>query len=53
MPAPGRGAQECKGDPFLVAERLGISPDEVLIASTGVIGAQLDMKKIEKAIPNW
>ncbi|MBN1905538.1 MAG: bifunctional glutamate N-acetyltransferase/amino-acid acetyltransferase ArgJ [Deltaproteobacteria bacterium] len=35
----------------MVAEGLNILPAEVLIASTGVIGAQLDMKKIEKAIP--
>ncbi len=36
----------------MVAEALGISPKEVLIASTGVIGAQIDVKKIEKAIPD-
>jgi glutamate N-acetyltransferase / amino-acid N-acetyltransferase len=35
----------------MVADSLGISPKEVLIASTGVIGAQIDIKKIEKAIP--
>jgi len=34
-----------------VAENLGIEPNEVLVASTGVIGAQLDMKLISKAIP--
>jgi glutamate N-acetyltransferase/amino-acid N-acetyltransferase len=34
----------------MVAEGLGISPKEVLIASTGVIGAQIDIKKIEKAM---
>ena len=36
---------------MMTAENLGISPDEVLVASTGVIGAQLDIKKIEKAVP--
>lgn len=36
----------------LVAENLGIEPDEVLVASTGVIGAQLDMNLITKAIPD-
>ncbi len=36
----------------MVAEGLGISPGEVLIASTGVIGAQIDIKKIERAIPD-
>ena len=35
-----------------VAENLGIKPKEVLVASTGVIGAQLDMKLISEAIPN-
>jgi glutamate N-acetyltransferase/amino-acid N-acetyltransferase len=36
----------------LVAREVGINRDEVLVASTGVIGAQLDMTKIEKAIPH-
>jgi glutamate N-acetyltransferase/amino-acid N-acetyltransferase len=36
----------------LVAEALGIGPDEVLVASTGVIGAQLNMSLISEAIPN-
>lgn len=35
----------------MTAENLGISSDEVLVASTGVIGAQLDITKIEKAVP--
>jgi glutamate N-acetyltransferase/amino-acid N-acetyltransferase len=35
-----------------VAENLGIEPSEVLVASTGVIGAQLDMKLISEAIPS-
>ncbi|MFC1495630.1 bifunctional glutamate N-acetyltransferase/amino-acid acetyltransferase ArgJ [Thermodesulfobacteriota bacterium] len=35
----------------VISEILGISKDEVLVASTGVIGAQLDIKKIEKAAP--
>jgi glutamate N-acetyltransferase / amino-acid N-acetyltransferase len=35
----------------LVAGALGIKPEEVLIASTGVIGAQLDIEKVGKAIP--
>lgn len=35
----------------MVGENLGISKEEVLVASTGVIGAQLDVAKIEKAIP--
>jgi glutamate N-acetyltransferase/amino-acid N-acetyltransferase len=35
----------------LAAKALGIRPEEVLVASTGVIGAQLDMDKVSKAIP--
>jgi glutamate N-acetyltransferase / amino-acid N-acetyltransferase len=35
----------------MIARELGIKPDDVLIASTGVIGAQLDMDKVGKAIP--
>jgi glutamate N-acetyltransferase / amino-acid N-acetyltransferase len=33
------------------AKELGIDPMDVLVASTGVIGAQLDMGKVENAIP--
>ena len=35
----------------MVGEVLGIPAEEVLVASTGVIGAQLDIAKIEKALP--
>jgi len=35
----------------LVARELGINPEDVLIASTGVIGAQIDMEKVGNAIP--
>ncbi len=35
----------------LAAKALGIRPEEVLVASTGVIGAQLDMDKVSRAIP--
>lgn len=34
-----------------ISEVLGIPENEVLVASTGVIGAQLDVDKIEKAVP--
>jgi glutamate N-acetyltransferase/amino-acid N-acetyltransferase len=34
-----------------VGEELDIMPDDVLVASTGVIGAQLNMEKVIKAIP--
>ena len=36
----------------LSASELGISKDLVLVASTGVIGEPLPMKKIESAVPN-
>jgi glutamate N-acetyltransferase/amino-acid N-acetyltransferase len=35
----------------LVARELGIKPDEVLVASTGVIGTPLSMNRIERTIP--
>ncbi len=53
-------ANACTGEPGLmdarrtvdlVANALDISPDGVLVASTGVIGQRLDMDKIQKAIP--
>ncbi len=36
----------------LVAKELGINPDEVLVASTGVIGRPLPMERIERIIPD-
>ncbi|UCB50170.1 MAG: bifunctional glutamate N-acetyltransferase/amino-acid acetyltransferase ArgJ [Deltaproteobacteria bacterium] len=36
----------------LVAKELGINPDEVLVASTGVIGRPLPMERIERFIPD-
>jgi len=53
-------ANACTGDPGLndarrtaelVGRGLGISPEDVLVASTGVIGEQLDMRLIAGAIP--
>lgn len=53
-------ANACTGDPGLndarrtaelVGQGLGISPEDVLVASTGVIGEQLDMHLIARAIP--
>ncbi len=35
----------------LVGKTLGISPESVLVASTGVIGQRLDMDKVSRAIP--
>jgi glutamate N-acetyltransferase/amino-acid N-acetyltransferase len=36
----------------LTAESLGINKEDVLVASTGIIGRQLPMKKIKEAIPH-
>ncbi len=53
-------ANACTGDPGLndarrtaelVGQGLGISPEDVLVASTGVIGQELDMDLIAGAIP--
>jgi len=53
-------ANACTGDPGfedavrtagLVGKALGISPEGILVASTGVIGQRLDMEKVSEAIP--
>jgi len=53
-------ANACTGEPGLndarhtaelVSKELGISPEEVLVASTGVIGQPLNMNLISEAIP--
>jgi glutamate N-acetyltransferase/amino-acid N-acetyltransferase len=52
-------ANACTGDEGLentrltaemAAEKLGIRADEILVASTGVIGSQLDMNRVSKGI---
>jgi glutamate N-acetyltransferase / amino-acid N-acetyltransferase len=45
------GMVNAKKTARLAAEALGISPDSVLVASTGVIGEPLPADKIETAIP--
>lgn len=47
-----KGMHHARQTAALVAEGLGIKPDEVIVASTGVIGAQLDMDLLRKAIPD-
>ena len=60
-----KNANACTGDPGLAnsratqaftAEALGIEPNQVLVMSTGVIGVQLPMDKLEAgvvtAVPN-
>ncbi len=45
------GLDNARREAELVARELGINPDEVLVASTGVIGAPLPMDRIERVIP--
>ncbi|MBN2417864.1 MAG: bifunctional glutamate N-acetyltransferase/amino-acid acetyltransferase ArgJ [Deltaproteobacteria bacterium] len=47
-----QGMENARKTIQIVADHLGISPDDVLVASTGVIGAQIDITKIEKAVPD-
>ena len=45
-----RGLQNATQMANLAAQKLGLSADEVLVCSTGIIGHQLPMEKIEGAI---
>jgi len=45
------GLQNARRTAELVARGLNMNPDEILVASTGVIGAQLDMDGIAGAVP--
>jgi glutamate N-acetyltransferase/amino-acid N-acetyltransferase len=47
----GQGLADARGMANLAAAKLGISPAEVLVASTGVIGVPLPMDKIRAGIP--
>ncbi len=47
----GQGLANAQGMANLAAAKLGISPAEVLVASTGVIGVPLPMDKIKAGIP--
>lgn len=46
-----RGLSDAVRTAELTAKQLGIKKEDVLLASTGLIGSFLDMPKIEKAIP--
>ncbi len=46
-----RGLDDALTTAELVAEGLGINSNEVLVASTGVIGQPLNMERMEKAVP--
>jgi len=45
-----RGMRDAAGMAALVARETGVSPRDVGVASTGIIGAFLDMEKVEKGI---
>jgi glutamate N-acetyltransferase/amino-acid N-acetyltransferase len=45
------GLDDARRTAELLAKQLGIRPDEVLIASTGVIGKPMDMKAVKGAVP--
>ncbi|MFC1824985.1 bifunctional glutamate N-acetyltransferase/amino-acid acetyltransferase ArgJ [Thermodesulfobacteriota bacterium] len=45
------GLENARSTAAMLAQELGVEPDEVLVASTGVIGAPLDMEKIKLALP--
>jgi glutamate N-acetyltransferase / amino-acid N-acetyltransferase len=47
-----RGMADARETTRLVAEHLGIAPDDVLVASTGVIGKTLPMDMIKASIPS-
>lgn len=46
------GMEKARLTSELVAKELGIAPEEVIVASTGVIGANLDMDLFKEAMPD-
>ena len=46
------GIDDCRSTLAMVGQATGLSPQEILPASTGVIGARLKMDKWEKAMPS-
>jgi glutamate N-acetyltransferase/amino-acid N-acetyltransferase len=47
----GQGLSDALGMANLAAAKLGISPEEVLVASTGIIGVPLPMDRIRTGVP--
>lgn len=45
------GMEKARGMCELTAKALGITPEEVIVASTGVIGQPLDLAPVEKGMP--
>lgn len=46
-----KGMENARRMGKLTAEQIGCKPEQVLVASTGVIGEHLPMEKIEKSLP--
>ncbi|MEF9426778.1 MAG: bifunctional ornithine acetyltransferase/N-acetylglutamate synthase, partial [Candidatus Mariimomonas ferrooxydans] len=46
-----QGLKDAKKMAFVTARELGIRPELVYVASTGIIGRPLQMKKLKKAVP--
>jgi glutamate N-acetyltransferase/amino-acid N-acetyltransferase len=46
------GMENARQTADMVAEELGVQPSDILVGSTGVIGAQLKMDLIQNAIPD-
>ena len=47
----GQGLADARGMANLAAAKLGLSPEDILVASTGIIGVPLPMDKIRAGIP--
>ncbi|MDR3320373.1 MAG: bifunctional glutamate N-acetyltransferase/amino-acid acetyltransferase ArgJ [Desulfovibrio sp.] len=45
------GLANCRATQFMVAEKLGLAPEEILPLSTGIIGQQLHMDRWLAAVP--
>ena len=46
------GIDDCRATQAMVAGAVGLTPEDILPASTGVIGARLKLDKWEKAVPS-
>jgi len=46
-----QGMSDARDMALIVAQQMGVSEEEVLVCSTGVIGLPLDMSKVRDAIP--
>jgi len=46
-----QGEDNCRVSARLISEAVGCSPDEIMLGSTGVIGAQINMEALTRAVP--